>query len=53
MFLIYCEKDNSYCKVKNLKVKFDAENIPRPGELVNFYWNTKEFQGKVIMYSGK
>ncbi|XP_046492909.1 uncharacterized protein [Neodiprion pinetum] len=51
MFSIDCEKDNLYCKVDDFEVKFDEENIPTPGELVNFYWKSKEFQGKVIIYS--
>lgn len=53
MFLIYCEEDHSHCKVEDFEVKYDDDNIPKPGEVVSFFWQSKEFQGSVVMHSSK
>lgn len=53
MFIISCDKDNSYCEVPDDKVIFDNKNPPKKGECVNFFWNRTKYTGKVILKSGK
>lgn len=53
MFIIYCEADNSHCKVENSDVIYDERQIPEDGSTVKFFWRSSTYTGQVITYSGE
>lgn len=53
MFILICERDNSYCKIDDSEVMFDKNNPPNEGDSVIFFYKKKKETGRVIMFSGK
>ncbi|XP_057323635.1 uncharacterized protein LOC130666538 [Microplitis mediator] len=51
MFILKCQRDNSFCKVEDSEVIFDKENPPNENEIVKFLYNGKEELGEVVMIS--
>lgn len=53
MFIIKCERDNSFCKIEDSEVIFVKDSPPKENEIVKFTYGGKEELGEVIMISGK
>lgn len=53
MFLIHCEKDDSDVILEDEFVIYDEESGVRKGDNVTFFYQKKQFEGTIIMISGK
>jgi hypothetical protein len=51
MFILKCVEDGSYCVVDNDAVIYDENSIQKKDK-VTFFYNKKEYEGEVILYSG-
>ncbi|XP_011701221.1 PREDICTED: uncharacterized protein LOC105457945 [Wasmannia auropunctata] len=50
MFLLKCIEDGSYCVVDNEAVIYDEKSVKKKDK-VTFFYNKKEYEGEVIIYS--
>lgn len=52
MFLIECSADNSLLILEENYAICDVATV-KSGDVINFFYNKKRYEGKILMHSGK